>query len=162
MNNSPSQKLRFDERISGFAAPSGAALIAWQQSVPSSGVGRISRAELNRLLIRDDGRPILLFGALLRVVISNERDFMWFEEATTLESQLKLLLESTPEQVRRVNWNPDDLDNYGRDNYAVIAQIEVVECAGDFYCAVGRCVDLMALSFVDFWGLAYPRWLSVF
>jgi hypothetical protein len=161
MNSLPSDRSQFDERISHFAAPYGAARMAWQQPIPLSGLGRISKAELTRLLIREDGRPILLFGALLRVVTRDERDFMWFEEATTLEAQLKVCLEATGEQVRRVNWNPDDLDNYGRDNLAVIAAIEAVEYAGDSFCAVGHCIDLMPLSFVDFWSFAYPHWLSV-
>jgi hypothetical protein len=86
---------------------------------------------------------------------------MWLEEATTLEAQLKVCLEATAEQVRRVNWNPDDLDNYGRDNHAVIAAIKTVEYAGDLFCAIGHCLDLMPLSFIDFWSFAYPRWLSV-
>jgi hypothetical protein len=164
MGNSPNQKSQFDERIFRFAAPYGAPLVAWRQPIPSFGLGRISTTELTRLLIPEDGRPVLLFGALLRVVTRSERDFMWFEEATTLESQLKLFLEITPEQARQVNWNPDDWDNYGRESYAVIGQIEEVEYVAreSSFCAVGHCVDLMPLSFVDFWSLAYPRWLSVF
>ena len=160
-NDLPNQKSQFDERISRFGASYGAALVAWRQPIPLSGLGRISRAELTELLIPEDGRPILIFGALLRVVTSNERRFMWFEEATTLEAQLKVFLEVTSEQARRVDWNSRDLDNYGRDSYAVVARIESVEYAGDSFCAVGHCVDLMPLSFVDFWSFAYPRWLSV-
>jgi hypothetical protein len=164
MNDSLSQKSQFDERIFRFAAPSRAALVAWRQSMPSFPVGRISRAELTQLLIREDSRPILLFGALLRVATCHRQDFVWFEEATTLESQLKVFLRATPEQVRQIKWNPDDLDSYGRDNYAVIAKIQAVEHVptGGVFFAVGQCVDLMHLSFVDFWTLAYPRWLSVF
>src|SRR5579862_9514269 len=103
MHISPNEKSQFDERVFRFAEPHEAALVAWRKPTQSFGDGRVSKAELTRLLIRETGRPIVLFGALLRIVKMNEREYMWFEEATTLESQLKLFLEVTPEQVRQVD-----------------------------------------------------------
>lgn len=162
--NLTTTKAPLDERISCFAARHNA-VVDWQKPLfKLDALPKVSTSQLRLCLIREDGRPVLTFGAFLNVGAKEGRQFAWFEEAKYLETHLSFLLECTPEHTQVLSLNLLDPDAYARDNYALVTQIEAVQRApsGHNSHAIGKCLDLLPLTFEEFWRFCYPRDLSVF
>jgi hypothetical protein len=157
------KRAQFEERISRFAALYGADR-HWQRGLfPRGKVDRVSCAELTPLLVRENGKPVVIFGAFYRTGEIRGQHVLYFDEATTLESQLGLFLECSFEQAQFAS-NRRGFDDYAIDNYAIVAEIRLVEYVpeGRTTWAAGNCVDLLHIDFEDTWYLAYPKGLEVF
>jgi hypothetical protein len=140
------RRAEYARRITQFIAKNNA-VTDWQKPLFAKGTPeKIYTVELARLLVRADGRPILVFASLLNVGESDERTVIYFDEVDRPESQFKLQLDCTPEQARLLT---SDNSAY---RFAVIAQVRSVEyvLAGDYSLATGRCVDVMGVSMGDY------------
>jgi hypothetical protein len=140
------KRAEFESRISGFAAKHNA-VTDWQKLLLAKGKPeKLYSVELQPLLVRADGRPVLVFASLRNVSEGDGLTVIYLDEATSLESQLKLQLACTPDQAHLVmSGDPPYI-------LAVIAQIRSVEyvLAGDYSLATGRCVDVMTVSAADY------------
>jgi hypothetical protein len=135
----------FESRIAQFTIKHNA-VTDWQRPLLAKEAPRIYTAELTPLLVRMDGRPIFLFASLRNVSESDGRTVIYFDEATSLESQFKLQLDCSPNEGHFV------ISDDTAYRFAVIAQIQSVEyvVAGDYSLATGRCVDVMPVSLGDY------------
>jgi hypothetical protein len=145
----------FESRSSAYAARHNA-VTDWKRPLLAKGeLEKTYSVELARLLVRPDGRPILVFASLENVSESDGRTLIYLDEATSLESRLKLQLDCSPEQAHvAMSAGPPQ-------TFEVIAQIRSVEyvLAGDYSLATGKCVDLMPVSasdYVEF--IVGPEW----
>jgi hypothetical protein len=157
------KRARFEERISRFAALYGADR-HWQRGLfPRGKSGRVLSADLTPLLVRENHQLVVIFGAFYRTGEIQGRHVLYFDEATTLESQLGLFLECSSEQAQFASTRRG-FDDYAIDNYAIVAEIQLVEYVpeGRTTWAVGNCLDLLHIDFEDAWYLAYPTGLQVF
>jgi hypothetical protein len=140
------KRAEFESRISGFTAKYNAST-NWQRPLLAKGKSeKLYSVELQPLLVRADGRPVLVFASLRNVSESDGRTVIYLDEATSLESQLKLRLDCTPEQAHvAMSAGPPQ-------TFEVIAQIRSVEyvLAGDYSLATGQCVDLMSVNASDY------------
>jgi hypothetical protein len=144
-------------RISGFASRHNA-VMDWQKANASK-IGRVYTAELTPLLVRGDGRPVFLIAKVDDVSTTQGHSVIYLDARMTLTSGLRFRLECTPDQGRLVMGYPS-WNNW----YAVIAQIQSVGSVekvlhdadansdelASIPLAVGRCVDLMHVSFDEY------------
>jgi hypothetical protein len=140
------RRAEFESQIARFAEKHNA-VIDWQKPLLAKGaLEKTYSLELARLLVRPDGRPILVFASLDNVSESGGRTLIYLDEATRLESHLKLRLDCTPEQAHFA------MSAGSPQTFAVIAQIRSVEyvLADDYSLATGQCVDLMSVSASDY------------
>jgi hypothetical protein len=136
----------FESRMSRFAAKQNA-VTDWQRPLLARDeTKKLYTSELAPLLIRADGRPVLVFATLQNVSVSDGRTEVYFDDATRLKSVFKLQLDCNPEQAHSL------MSDNTAYRFAVIAQIRSVEyvLAGDYSLATGNCVDAMPLSFRDY------------
>jgi hypothetical protein len=136
----------FESRISAFAVKHDAVMM-WQKALLAKGkTEKLYSAELAPLLVRPDGRPVLVFASLRNVSESGGRTVVYFDDATSLESRFKLQLDCSPERAYSLTVND------AAYRFAVIGQIRSVDyvLAGDYSLATGRCVDVMSVSFSDY------------
>jgi hypothetical protein len=137
---------KFVSRIAQFAARHNA-VADWQRPISAkSQLGKTYSAELAPLLVRADGRPIFLFASLRNVSETDGRTEVYFDDATSLESQFNLRLDCGPEQAHSL------MSDNTAYRFALIAQIRSVDyvLAGDYSLATGRCVDVMPVSVTDY------------
>jgi hypothetical protein len=140
------RRAEFESRISAYAAKQNA-IADWQRPLLEKvKPEKIYSAELAPLLVRPDGRPVLVFTSLRNVGESEGRTVVYFDDATNLESRFKLQLDCSAEQAHSLT------EDYAAYRFAVIAQIRSVEYVptGDYSLATGRCVDVMRVSFSDY------------
>jgi hypothetical protein len=140
------KRAEFESRISAYAAKHNA-VADWQTPLLVKGKPeRVYSVELAPLLVRPDGRPVLVFASLRNVSESGGRTVVYFDDATSLESRFKLQLDCSPEQAHSLTVND------AAYRFAVIGQVRSVEYvpAGDYSLATGSCVDVMAVSFSDY------------
>jgi len=140
------RQAQFISRISELATKNDAAT-DWQKAISTLGNQRkIYTAELQTLLVRHDGRPVLVFASLQNVGDSHGRTVLYLDDAARLESNLKLQLDSTPDQKHLV------MSSEPPHTFAVVARIRSVEyvVGSDSSLATGDCVDLMPVSASDY------------
>lgn len=136
------RRAEFESQISVFSAKHNAER-DWQKSLLA---GKPNISELTPLLVRPDGRPILVVASLLSLSQSDGQTLVYLDEADRPHPQFKLQLDCTPDQAHF-------LVSDGGPYFAVIAQIRSVDYAGDYSLARGRCVDLMPVSLSDYFEL---------
>jgi hypothetical protein len=139
-----------EKRVSQLASRYDA-VTDWRKSLGSKDIVRQTySAELTPLFVRSDERPIL-FIALVRDVSSEPDGYTIHFETQANLSQVKLLLQCTPEQAQLVMSHPADYENL----YAVIAQIREVVSSDETVeqgksrpapVASGKCIDLMPVG----------------
>jgi hypothetical protein len=140
------RRVEFETRITQFTAKN-SAVTDWQKPLLAKGKPeKTYSVELAPLLVRQDGRPVLVFASLLNVSESEGRTLIYFDEADRPESQFKLQLDCSPEQAHSL------MSDNTAYRFAVIAQIRSVDyvLAGDYSVATGRCVDVMSVSLGDY------------
>jgi len=147
------RRAEYERRITQFTAKNNA-VTDWQRPLLAKRkLEKTYSVELAPLLVRQDGRPVFVFASLRNVNKVDGRTLIYLDEATGLESQLKLQLDCTPEQARFVmSGDPPFI-------LAVIAQIRSVEyvLAGDYTLATGQCVDLMSVNASDYVDFVMPQ-----
>jgi hypothetical protein len=124
----------------------------WRQSfAPRGEFGRIYSAELARVLIRPDGRPLLFITAISDVNSSRSSYTCIFQGDVNLSWRLKLLLACTPDQAAQIMHNSSG-------TYAVVAYISSIGAAEQRteedgseseegrFLAYGRCVGQVYLG----------------
>lgn len=138
------RRAEFESRISQFAAKYNA-VTDWQKTLEGK-PGKHYSAELQPLLVRADGRPVLVFALLRNVSTNGGNTEVYLDESGGLESRFKLELDCTPDQARSAM---SERSAYGFEAVAQIRSVEFVQ-AGEYSLAKGRCVDLMPVSLSDY------------
>jgi hypothetical protein len=140
------KRAEFESRISAYATKHNA-VADWQKPLLAKGKAEtVYSAELAPLLVRPDGRPVLVFAMLRNVSESGGQAVIYFDDATTLESRFKLQLDCSPEQAHPLT------EDHAAYRFAVIAQVRSVDYVpgGDYSLATGRCVDAMSVDLSDY------------
>jgi hypothetical protein len=123
----------------------------------------IYTVNLQRLLVRDDGRPLLFYASVNDVKEQNGRNLLVLETQIDIRATLRLVLECDPARAREVmEQRGPEFERY----YAVVAQIRSVRKSADesasnrdnesgsasaeSFVAEGRALDLL---FVGAYGI---------
>jgi hypothetical protein len=132
------RRAEFDSRLSQFAARYNA-VTDWQKSL----LGVPDTSELAPLLVRADGRSILVVASLLSLSEIEGQTVVYFDAADRPESRFKLQLDCSSAQAH-------SLVSDGGPYFAVIARIRSLDYIGNNSLARGRCIDLMPVSLSDY------------
>ncbi len=138
------RRAEFASRLAQFAARYNA-VTDWQKALAAKS-GASYSAELQEVLAKSDGRPVLVFALLKNVSQSDGRTEVYFDEFGALESQFRLQLDCTPDQARALM---SDNSSYGFELIAQIRSVQSVQ-AGDYSLAQGRCIALMPVTMSDY------------
>lgn len=119
----------------------------WREKLEE--VDELYLADVQTALVRNDGRPVLLYVQIVDVFGSGDKTIASFHSREAQPPELRFNLESDPQQVKKIIDNRDT--NF---EYAVIASISSVERSPqtededkEQFMASGRCLDLMPINY---------------
>jgi hypothetical protein len=141
-----------EQTISQFAERYNA-LTHWRNELaPKTMMDPIYSAELARLFVRSDGRPVLFIASLRDISTEGDSYVVLFDGRVNMRSRFQLRLECPESQARPLMSHPPGQN----DRFAVVAHIASVNSGeeqsrdegGSTYVSVatGSCVDLMPLG----------------
>jgi hypothetical protein len=125
------------------------AVTDWKKGLGEARLELIYTVDLQRLLVRDDGRPLLFYASVEDVKEQKGLNLLVLETQIDIRATLRLVLECDAARARQVmEQRGPELLKY----YAVIAQIRSVQKSADetVFLAEGRALDLV---FVGPYGL---------
>ena len=142
------EQTRIEQTVSAMVTTHNA-VTDWKKGLGEARLELIYTADLQRLLARDDGRPLLFYASIEDVKEQNGRNLLVFETQIDIRATLRLALECDSDQARQVmEQRGPELLKY----YAVIGKIRSVQKNADqtVFLAEGRALDLL---FVGPYGL---------
>lgn len=132
------------------------AVADWQGSLDDYRVGPIYTIEVESLLVRDDGRPILFFAEVSDVRRRGDRYILSAVTNVNISAKLRLNLEADSHQVEKVIRQRTSTV----ESYAIVAKISsikkagieqqamnegeaaIIEAGSDVFFAEGRCIEM--------------------